>query len=364
MTGAFFTPHDTKRGLTTKNRLAVAPMTRVTATENGEATERMTRYYERFARGGFGLIVTEGLYTDQAHAQGYVFQPGMSDDAQANSWKPAVHGMQSQGALAVAQLQHSGGISQGNRFRETTVAPSAIKPKGQQMAFYYGKGDYALPQAMTDEQIGDVIAGFAAAAKRAVEVAGFNGVEIHGANGYLLDQFLTDYTNARTDRWGGSTANRIQLAVETVKAVRSAVSATVGIRISQGKVNDYLHKWGGGEADAEIIFGSLADAGANFIHVTEFEAWKPAFGDEGPSLAGLAKRFAPDVSVIANGGLHDPQQALSLLENGADIVAMGRGALANPDLPLRFAENDTLRPFDPVILGPIADIKDSELAMA
>lgn len=364
MTSAFFTPHDTKRGPATKNRLAVAPMTRVTATEDGEATERMTRYYERFARGGFGLIVTEGLYTDQAHAQGYVFQPGMSDDTQAHSWKAAVRGMQSHGALAVAQLMHAGGISQGNRFRETTVAPSAVKPKGQQMAFYYGKGDYALPEVITDEQIADAIDGFAASAKRAVEIAGFDGVEIHGANGYLLDQFLTDYTNARTDRWGGTTTNRIQIAVETVKAVRSAVSAPVGIRISQGKVNDYLHKWAGGEADAEIIFGALADAGADFIHVTEFEAWKPAFEGGDSSLARLAKRFAPEVTVIANGGLHDPQQALSLIENGADIVAMGRGALANPDLPERLTQNDTLRAFDPVILGPIADIKDSELAMA
>ena len=362
MTDVFFSPLDIKAGVTAKNRLAVAPMTRVTAAEDGAATERMTRYYERFAKGGFGLIVTEGLYTDQAHAQGYVFQPGMADEAQANSWKAAVRAMQSHGALAVAQIQHAGGISQGNLFRKTTLAPSAVKPKGQQMKFYYGEGDYALPTAMSEEQIADAIAGFAAAAKRAVEVAGFDGVEIHGANGYLLDQFLTDYTNLRTDRWGGATANRVQIAVEVVKAVREQVGAPVGVRISQGKVNDYTHKWGGGEADAEVIFGGLADAGVDYIHVTEFEAWKPAFGDAGPSLAQLAKTFAPGVTVIANGNLHDPVSAQELLRNGADIVALGRGALANPDFPRRLAASEPLRTFDPAILGPIANIKDGELA--
>src|SRR3984885_8403722 len=109
-TSALFTPSDIQ-GHTIKNRLSVAPLTRVTATQDGRATETMTRYYERFARGGFGMVSTEGIYTDQAFAQGYAHQPGMTDDAQANAWKPVVCGIKTHGALAIAQLMHAGALS-------------------------------------------------------------------------------------------------------------------------------------------------------------------------------------------------------------------------------------------------------------
>jgi 2,4-dienoyl-CoA reductase-like NADH-dependent reductase (Old Yellow Enzyme family) len=176
---------------------------------------------------------------------------------------------------------------------------------------------------------------------------------------------LTDYVNGRTDRWGGATENRVRLILETFKAVRAKVGAKVpvGVRISQGKVNDHRHKWAGAERDAEIIFGSLADADADFIHVTEFEAWKPAFAEGGPSLMHLAKRYAPKTTIFANGSLHNIEQAVAALKDGADIIALGRGALANPDLPRRLSERDVLNDFDPAILGPIADIKETELAM-
>jgi 2,4-dienoyl-CoA reductase-like NADH-dependent reductase (Old Yellow Enzyme family) len=348
-----------------KNRLSVAPMTRISATRDGRATEMMTRYYERFARGSFGTVITEGIYTDQAFSQGYADQPGMTDEAQANAWKPVVSGIKAYGALAIAQLMHAGAISQGNRFRDSTVGPSAIRPKGKQMTFYHGKDGYTLPAAMTEAQIADAINGFAESARRAVEVAGFDAVEIHGANGYLLDQFLTDATNSRTDRWGGAAENRVRLILEAFKAVRArvGVKVPVGVRISQGKVNDYHHKWAGAEHDAEIIFGSLADAGADFIHVTEFEAWQPAFTEDGPSLMRLARRYAPKATIFANGSLHNIDQAAAALNDGADIITIGRGALANPDLPKRLFDQGVLNDFDPAILGPIADIKETELAM-
>ena len=352
-------------GHTVKNRLSVAPMTRVTATQDGRATETMTRYYERFARGRFGAVITEGIYTDQAFSQGYIHQPGMTDEAQADAWKPVVNGIKAHGAFAIAQMMHAGAISQGNRFRDTTVGPSPVQPKGEQMTFYHGKDRYVLPAAMTESQIADAINGFAESAGRAIERAGFDAIEIHGANGYLLDQFLTDYTNNRTDRWGGSTANRVRLILETFKALRAKVGAMVpvGVRISQGKVNDYDHKWADAERDAEIIFGSLAEAGVDFIHVTEFEAWQPAFAKGDPSLMRLAKRYAPRTAIFANGSLHNVEQAVAALDDGADIITIGRGALANPDFPRRLSERVALRDFDPTILGPIANVKETELAM-
>jgi 2,4-dienoyl-CoA reductase-like NADH-dependent reductase (Old Yellow Enzyme family) len=352
-------------GHTVKNRLSVAPMTRITATQDGRATETMTRYYERFSRGGFGAVITEGIYTDQAFSQGYVHQPGMTDEAQANAWKPVVSGIKAHGALAIAQMLHAGALSQGNRFHDTTVGPSPVQPKGEQMTFYHGKGRYALPTAMTEAQIADAVKGIAESAARAIQVAGFDAIEIHGANGYLLDQFLTDYTNNRADQWGGATANRVRLILETFKAVRAKVGAMVpvGVRISQGKVNDYHHKWADAERDAEIIFGSLADSGADFIHVAGYEAWKPAFAEGGPSLMHLAKRYAPKAAIFANGSLHNIEQAVAALDEGADIITIGRGALANPDLPRRLSERDVLNDFNPTILGPIANIKETELVM-
>jgi 2,4-dienoyl-CoA reductase-like NADH-dependent reductase (Old Yellow Enzyme family) len=325
----------------------------------------MTRYYERFARGGFGTVITEGIYTDQAFSQAYVDQPGMIDETQANARKPVVNGIKAHGALAIAQMLHAGALSQGNRFRDTTVGPSPAQPKGEQMTVYHGRGRYGLPAAMTESQIADAINGFAESAGRAIEVAGFDAIEIHGANGYLLDQFLTDYANNRADRWGGATENRVRLILETFKAVRAKVGAKVpvAVRISQGKVNDYHHKWADAERDAEIIFGSLAEAGADFIHVTEFEAWKPAFTPGGPSLMQLAKRYAPKATIFANGSLHNIEQAVAALDDGADFITIGRGALANPDLPRRWSVGGVLNDFDPAILGPIANIKATELVM-
>lgn len=343
------------------NRFAVAPMTRVSASEHGQATEQMARYYRRFAEGGFGLVITEGIYTDQAWSQGYLFQPGLSSAEQARSWRPVVDAVHAAGGKIFAQLMHAGALAQGNRFRCDPAGPSSVQPRGEQMQLYRGSGVYAVPREMTQGDIAGAIAGFAQAAQRAAE-AGFDGIEIHGANGYLLDQFLTDYTNRRGDEWGGATGNRVRLHMRVIDAVRKAVGADlpVGVRISQAKVNDYLHKWAGGEDDARIVFGAVAAAGASFIHVTEFEAWKPAFGNNGPSLAQLARQFAPGLPLIANGSLHEGGRAAQLLDTGADIIAIGRGALSNPALPSLLAKGAEPMPLNPALLSPLGNIKEAE----
>lgn len=346
-----------------KNKFAVAPMTRISASEEGHASQRQVDYYERFAKGGFGLTITEGIYTDQKFSQGYLFQPGITDLEQAQAWSAVTRAVHKHGGKIFAQLMHAGALSQGNRFSQVTGGPSAVIPKGEQMGFYYGNGQYPTPRAMTEEDIADAIDGFAKSAQRAIEISGFDGIEIHGANGYLLDQFLTDFSNQRTDKWGGDVKKRVRLILEVYSAVRKAVgTATVGVRISQGKVNDFFHKWAEGEAGAEAVFGSLADAGVDFIHVTEFEAWKPAFAEGGDSFVKLARRYAPNQAIITNGSLHQVEHIEDVLKDGADIIALGKGALANPDFPNRFANGEAPVEFDPSILGPVADIKDSELA--
>lgn len=348
-----------------KNRLALAPMTRVSASQSGHATERMARYYERFAHGGFGLIITEGIYTDQSFSQGYFNQPGISDDEQAKAWRTVTGAIHRHGGAVFAQLMHAGALSQGNRFVNHTVAPSAIRPRGEQLAFYHGQGQYPLPKAMTDVEITGAIDGFAKAAHRAVSVAGFDGIEIHAANGYLLDQFLTDYTNQRNDSWGGDIKARMGLTLAVVDAVKRAVghSVPVGVRISQGKVNDFTHKWPEGESAAQIIFGALSEAGVDFIHVTEHKSWESAFNSGTDSLVSMASRFAPNVALIANGGINDNETLERVFDQGADFVALGKAALSNPNFPKRLLKKREIATFNPALLGPIANIKDCEIML-
>ncbi len=347
--------------LSVRNRLFVAPMTRVSALTTGAVGPLMQRYYERFAKGGFGLIVTEGLYTDERYSQAYKYQPGMTSQTHAQSWKPIVEGVQGEGALMIAQLMHAGALSQHSEFTHTTMGPSSVQPKGAQMPFYYGTGPYPTPESLDQDAINELVQGFANSALLA-KSAGFNGVEIHGANGYLLDQFLTRHTNCRTDRYGGTLSNRLRLYREIIEAVRAAVGEefVVGVRFSQKKVNDTEHLWQAGEEAAAEIFSQMASSGVDYLHTTEPLASDPAFPGS-LSLAALARKYS-GLPVIANGGVDQPQQASQLLESGqADFVALGKIALSNQDWPNRVMNNKKIRPFDFAMLAPIADLDSASL---
>ncbi len=243
-------------------------------------------------------------------------------------------------------------ISQGNRFRDATVGPSAIQPKGEQMTFYHGKGRYALPAAMTEAQIADAINGFAESAERAIEVAGFDAIEIHGANGYLLDQFLTDYANTRTDRWGGATENRVRLILETFKAVRAKVGAKtpVGVRISQGKVNDYQSQVGRCGARRGNHLRQPRRCRRGLHPCDRVRGVEARISPGRPIIDAPRQALRTQSAIFANGSLHNIEQAVAALDDGADIVTIARGALANPDLPKRLSDRrhpQRLRSGDP-----------------
>lgn len=347
-----------------RNRLSVAPMTRVSATAEGVPTTRMRDYYEGFARGGFGLVITEGIYTDRAFSQGYLYQPGLTDDAQQAAWHGIVDRVHAHGARIFAQLMHAGALSQGNRFRDRGAGPSAIEPRGEQMSFYRGQGRYPVPLEMGQAEIDEAVDGFAQAAARAF-AAGFDGVEIHGANGYLIDQFLTRYSNHRQDGYGGDTGNRIRLLQQVAVAVRQRVGdgKVVGVRVSQGKVNDFLHKWEEGLEDARTIFQRIGRLPVDYVHTTEFEAWQPAFG-AGASLASLAREHAR-LPVIANGSLHHPERATAMVAaDEASLVSLGRGALANADWPRRVDAGLAVSEFNRTLLSPVADLENAERVCA
>jgi 2,4-dienoyl-CoA reductase-like NADH-dependent reductase (Old Yellow Enzyme family) len=350
-------------GVTVPNRVALAPMTRISAEANGVPTDRSGTYYRAFAEGGFGLLITEGTYIDEHASQGYLHQPGIANAAQSAAWGRIVDGVHRCGAKMFAQLMHAGSQSQGNPYTTTTWGPSAVRPKNEQLAMYRGSGPFRIPEAMTVEDISQVRAAFVNAARLARD-AGFDGVEIHGANGYLVDQFLTDYMNTRTDSYGGSVDNRARLAAEICNDVATAVGSdmAVGIRISQGKVSDNSHTWAGRDDDAAAVFGALSASGIHYVHTTEYRALKPAFDDTGATLAELAKLHS-GLSVIANGHLDDPRDAARMVEShSADIVALAKSALANRDWPRRVRAGQPLATDVPKeLFGPLADIKDWEL---
>jgi 2,4-dienoyl-CoA reductase-like NADH-dependent reductase (Old Yellow Enzyme family) len=338
------------------NRTIVSPMTRASATADGCATRQMADYYAEFARGGWGLVIVEATYVDKVYSQGYLHQPGIADSEQQEAWRPVVEAVHAEGVPIWMQVFHAGAINQGNHWVKGSIAASPVQPKGQQIDRYRGVGPFQTPREITRDEMQQIALAYGEAARRAIEV-GFDGVEIHGANGYLLDQFLTTYTNQRADEYGGEIANRIRYHCEVMRAVRTAVpaQAPVGIRISQTKVNDLTYAWPGGVTDAEVIFPALARAGADFIDISAHLGCDPVF-DSGLSLAGLAKKFS-GLPVIGNGKLQDPAQAEAIIARGeADFAAVAKGALADPAWPHKVAAGDSPLPFDPEMISPLATL--------
>ena len=350
--------------VTLDNRVGLAPMTRVSATEDGRATAEMARYYRKFAEGGFSFLVTEGTYTDDAYSQGYLNQPGLVTEEQTESWTQVTEAVHDAGAPIFAQLMHSGAQTQGNPHTDgATLGPSEIAPKGEKAEAYGGSGAFDTPTAATEDDLETATEGFVQSAENAVE-AGFDGVEIHGANGYLLNQFLSTYFNERDDEYGGTPENRVRFPREVVEAVDEATpdEFVVGLRLSQTAVTDDEYAWPEGEDAAAVFAEELSAAGADYLHVTEPDATAPTF-ESGLTLAGAAAEYAVEgTAIIDNGGLGDPDAARQKLANGADLLTLGTSALANPDWPQRVRDQAERAEFDPVeFLVPTAEHADHEV---
>lgn len=344
------------RGVPMANRAVVSPMTRTSATEDGIVTDQMAEYYAAYARGGWGLVITEGVYIDLKYSQGYTFQPGIATDEQRDSWRKVVDAVHAEGAPIFMQIFHCGAINQGNRWVEGSIAPSVVTPKGEQIPRYRGgAGGFQTPREITRDEMAEIVQSYAAAARRAIEV-GFDGVEVHGANGYLPDEFLTTYTNLRTDEYGGPIENRIRYHCEVMQAVRDAVpDKPVGVRISQTKVNDFEYAWPGGNDDAKVVFTSLAKTGIDFIDCSSHLGLAPIFGTD-HSLSGLAREYS-GLPVMANGKLSEPEDAEEALTRGeGDFVAIGKAALADYDWPKKIAAEEDRVPFNPGMIMPYATL--------
>ncbi|MFH8387406.1 alkene reductase [Kitasatospora sp. NPDC018058] len=321
------------------SRVAMAPMTRSRAFGPGaEPTELTAAYYAQ--RASAGLIVTEGIQPSPV-GQGYPDTPGLHTPGQVAAWRTVTDAVHREGGVIFAQLMHTGRIGHPSLLPASLVpvGPSAVAAKGQVFT-HEGPKDFVTPKELSEAEIRQTIADFAAAARGAIE-AGFDGVEIHGANGYLLHQFLSTNANRRTDAWGGTVEGRIRFAVEVVTAVAEVIgSHRVGLRISPGNPFNDIAEDNPAEV-YEALLERLAGLDLAYLHLLE-----------GPDrdLTARLRRAWPGTFVL-NPFTHPAAtgpEALKLIEDStADIVAFGALFLANPDLPARLAAGGPFNTPDP-----------------
>lgn len=330
-----------------RNRVAMAPMTRRYSPDNVPGADVAT-YYRRRAEGGVGLIITEGTFVNHPGANGYANVPAFYGERALAGWRAVAEAVHAAGGAIAPQLWHVG------RVRRPGMEPDPAAPGYGPMAIE--EDGRLVVKAMTRQDIGDVATAFAAAARDAERI-GMDGVELHGAHGYLLDAFLWAGSNQRTDEYGGSLENRVRFPLEVVRAVRAAVSPDFPIilRFSQWKGGDYNARIAETPEELGRILRPLAEAGVDIFHASTRRFWDAAFTGSSDTLAawtrrltgkpviavgsvGLDKPFTPGEVVTAGA---DPSVLAGQLEAlGAgrqrgdfDLIAVGRALLADPAWP-------------------------------
>lgn len=333
MTHPIFEP--TRLGqIALQNRFVMSPMTRCRAGENHAPTELVATYYEQ--RASAGLIVTEGT-SPSPNGQGYARIPGLWNEAQVVGWSEVTRRVHARGAKIFAQLMHTGRVSHPLNMPpgSQVLAPSAVRLEtGQMWTDQKQMQDYPEPRAMTLAEIETALHEHAVAARNAVR-SGFDGVELHGANGYLTEQFLNPHTNQRTDRFGGSVENRTRFAIEAIQAMAQAIGKEkVGIRLSPYGAASGMSPY----PEIDVTYARLADEftkiGIAYVHVVDHSALgAPAV--PAAIKASIRERFKG--AYIGAGGFSLATAEKVIDGKQADLVAFGRPFLANPDLIARYA---------------------------
>jgi N-ethylmaleimide reductase len=326
-----------------QNRVAMSPMTRCRAINN-VPNELMAQYYSQ--RASVGLLITEGT-SPSANGLGYARIPGLYSQEQAAGWRLVTDAVHAKGGRIFPQLMHCGRIAHplnipkgGSR----VLAPSAVAARGEMWTDSEGMKPLPVPEAMTEADIKQTIDDYVTASKNGI-AAGFDGIELHAANGYLLEQFLRPNSNIRTDAYGGSTEKRARFVLEVADAVIRAVGKEkVGIRISPyGTFND-MPLYPEMEADYTYLVSQLNERGLLYIHSLDHSAQG---APKVPDSIKATIRKASNCHVILAGG-YDPARAEADLEaNRADLIAFGKPVLANPDVIERWRTGTALNTPDP-----------------
>jgi len=327
------------------NRIVMAPLTRNRAAEDGVPTSLMAEYYAQ--RSSAGLIISEATQIS-AQRQGYARTPGIYTEAQTAGWELVTHAVHTCNGRIFLQLWHVGRISHTSLQPGggPPVAPSAIRAKAQTFVDG-GFTDVSEPRALETNEIQEIVTAFATAAKKAL-LAGFDGVEVHAANGYLIDQFLCNGSNKRTDEYGGSVENRTRFLAEVMQAVIKEVGAdVVGVRISPVSTANDVH-----DSDAGALFNHvvkvLDQLKPVYLHVIEGQTGGPRDFDPHFDFRALRGKFHR--TYIGNNGYTLAVANKSIEDGAVDLVAFGRLFIANPDLVARFREDAILDPLDPATL--------------
>lgn len=321
-----------------KHRVVMAPLTRMRARQPGDVPHELNaEYYGQRASAG-GLQISEATdITPQAH--GYPWVPGVYSEEQIAGWRLATDAVHAKGGYFFNQIWHVGRVSHSTMQPRGAlpVAPSAIAVSGNHMDAQGNAVPFETPRALETEEIAGIIGDFVQAARNS-RIAGFDGVEIHGANGYLLDQFLHDGSNQRTDEYGGSIENRARLLLEVVDAVAAAIgSGRVGVRLSPWSgILDM--KDSAGLALWDHAIGELGKRNIAYLHLIEpradFRDDEKPLDMDAPDVASLFKR-AFGGPIISAGGFLPDTAAAAVASGKSDAIAFGRPFIANPDLPER-----------------------------
>ena len=324
------------RGLSLANRTVMSPMTRSRAVEDNTPNALMAEYYGQ--RAGAGLIVTEGT-SPSPNGLGYPRIPGLFNAAHVAGWRLVTDAVHAKGGKIVVQLMHTGRVTHTDNLPAgaEVVAPTAAVCPGEMYTDKSGKQlPHSVPRAMSEADIRHAIDEYAQSARLAVE-AGFDGIELHAANGYLIEQFLNGNVNARTDAWGDSAEGRNRFALEVARATSAAIGADkVGIRLSPYGVFNGTGSFEGVDAQFKALVEGLSRLGLLYIHVLDHSAMgAPAVPDE----IKAALRAAFDGPFIAAGGFNHGSAEQVLVDGKADLVAFGRPFLANPDLVERMKKD-------------------------
>jgi N-ethylmaleimide reductase len=313
--------------LTLQNHLVMAPMTRSRATDN-IPNELMAEYYAQ--RSSVGLIVTEGT-SPSPNGLGYPRIPGIFSPAQVEGWKRITTAVHAEGAKMFLQIMHCGRIAHPLNLPEGAcmLAPSSVAAEGEMYTDGEGMQPHPMPQAMTGEDIKTTIGEFVLAADNAV-AAGFDGIELHSANGYLLEQFIRPNTNQRSDGYGGPIENRARFVLEVAEAVMGAIGKDkVGIRLSPFGVFNDMPSYDKMEADYTYLAQQFNDSGLVYVHLVDHASMgMPPV----PDTIKMTFRNEFKRTLILSGGYDAERAASDLVAGKCDLVAVGRPLLANPDL--------------------------------
>ena len=317
--------------LALQNRLVMAPLTRNRATGN-VPNELMAQYYAQ--RASAGLIISEGT-SPSRNGLGYPRIPGAFSAAQVAGWKRVTEAVHAQGAKMFLQLMHCGRIAHPLNLPAgaRVLGPSAVAAAGEMYTDAEGMKPNAMPQAMTEADIKATVEEFVQAAKNAV-AAGFDGIELHGANGYLLEQFMRPNSNQRTDRYGGSIENRARFVLEVADAVIKAIGKDkVGIRLSPFGVFNDMPVYAAMEADYTYLARELNAHGLAYVHLVDHS---PMGAPPVPESIKAMFRSVFKRTLILSGGYDAGRAESDLAAGKCDLIAVGRPMLANPDLVVRW----------------------------